>query len=200
MGLIVLIVFAVYTLLSIGLAIGAQYLGKRKGWKWCRWWTVGLVMFLIPTWDVPIGWLYFKHLCNTEAGMFVYKKIELPAEYFLEKGERDESYVIWSPYAYSEGNTINFNKVKNIYNINTVIDHDGFWNGRIKKKTTTIKEKKADNLLSEAISLYFIGGWAAKVGSDPMIIYADTPECPPPSDHDKYIHDKVVEETFIRKF
>ena len=35
-----------------------------------------IIMILIPTWDVIAGKIYFRHLCKTEGGLKVYKKIK----------------------------------------------------------------------------------------------------------------------------
>ena len=52
--------------------------------------TVGLIVFLIvliiPIADEIAGRIYFNHLCETEAGVKVYQKIELPADCWEEDG------------------------------------------------------------------------------------------------------------------
>lgn len=37
--------------------------------------------------DAIVGRLYFRHLCNTEAGVTIVKRVELPAEYYGDDGK-----------------------------------------------------------------------------------------------------------------
>lgn len=45
-----------------------------------------LAIFLMPFADGIAGRIYFNYLCATEAGVKVYKTVELPAEYWDEEG------------------------------------------------------------------------------------------------------------------
>lgn len=161
MGIIVLGVLLVYILLSIGLMAGAQYLGKRKGWKWSRWWTVGLVMLLIPTWDIPIGWVYFKYLCETQAGMFVHEKVKLSDEYFLDPGERNPRYQSTSRHAYARGGELDVIRIKKDYDIRSNLDRDYAILGSIHELRTTIRDDRGE-VIAVAVSYFFRGGWLSK--------------------------------------
>lgn len=198
MGLIVLFVLAVYILFSIGLAVGAHYLGKRKCWRWCRWWTIGLVMFLIPTWDIPIGRVYFNHLCNTEAGMFVYQDVQLPEEYFLKAGERNNRYPDRSEHAYAKGGELNLDRVKTAYDIKMDIDREYSVWGHISKMTTKITDKSSGEVLSESISFGSRGGWLFSMTPTPGI----GRECPdtvrPVKGRLHTLHSVLPEKTFER--
>jgi len=46
-----------------------------------------LLAFLIPFADEIVGRAYLSHLCSTEAGVKVYKTVELPKEYWDASGE-----------------------------------------------------------------------------------------------------------------
>lgn len=198
MGFIILVIFFIYTLISIVLAVGANNLGRRKGWKWCNWWVVLTFMILILVWDIPISKLYFKKLCADEAGYIVYRKVELPDRYFYDKGDRNESYTKNSPYAYAKGGEVRFDKVTKKFSIDSEFDHKSYMGGRIKKKTTLVSNISTGELLSRADSFFYIGGWVTKAISDPFIVYEGTEECPiTESGSSRNIHDKVVEETFI---
>jgi len=48
--------------------------------------AVLLVAGLASTWDELLGGPYFKHLCKTEGGVRVYKNVELPKEYWDDRG------------------------------------------------------------------------------------------------------------------
>jgi uncharacterized membrane protein len=52
--------------------------------------VVGVLVFallvLAPIADEIVGRAYFNHLCATEAGVKVYKTVELPADYWDEQG------------------------------------------------------------------------------------------------------------------
>lgn len=160
MGLIVLGFLLVYILISIALMVGADYLGKRKNWKWCRWWTVGLVMLLIPTWDIPIGWGYFKYLCEAEAGISVYERIELPEEYFLKPGERNKVYQSNSKFAYAKGGELDMEMINESYTLDTELYRDFSMWGNMFKRETIVSNRKGD-VLGKAISYFYRGGWVA---------------------------------------
>ena len=48
--------------------------------------SVFLLVFLVLFADEIVGKKYLDHLCATEAGVNVYQTVELPAEYWDEKG------------------------------------------------------------------------------------------------------------------
>ena len=196
MGLIVLIAFAIYVLLSIGLAVGAQYLGKRKGWKWCRWWTVGLVMLLIPTWDILPGYLYFTYLCNTKAGVFVYEQVELPEEYFLKAGDGDERYQKRSPHAYALGDELNQKKIEEDYRVQYRFDRDYSYWGHLFMNETVILNSSGKKL-GAARSFYYRGGW---VFSSLLMGMAGSHVCPDEGSpgSSEFIHSSIFEKVFKR--
>lgn len=48
------------------------------------------IFVLIPTWDVIPGRLYFQHLCEKEAGIKVFKTVEVDKSYLTPNGQPDE--------------------------------------------------------------------------------------------------------------
>ncbi|WP_143012134.1 hypothetical protein [Desulfuromonas thiophila] len=109
-----------------------------------------VVLLLIPTWDEIGGRIYLRHLCATQAGVKIYKTIELPAKYWDESGEP----MFFNQYGY--------------------LDHD-FWvkeldesGGRIEryssifsidKDTSPVKERLGQKVLAEVTTFRFWGGW-----------------------------------------
>lgn len=77
MGLIFLLVVAVYVLVSIGVVKGAIAYARKEGKSAKRWgWGAALVMYLIPFWDwIPTVAMH-RYYCATEAGFWVYKTPE----------------------------------------------------------------------------------------------------------------------------
>jgi len=47
----------------------------RKGWRFLRWIAV-LACFLIPTWDVILGYPVFWYLCHFKAGVKIYRTVD----------------------------------------------------------------------------------------------------------------------------
>jgi hypothetical protein len=179
MGLMVIIVLAVYIILSIGLAIGAHYIGKRQGWKWCRWWTVGLVMFLIPTWDIIPGRYHFHGLCEKDAGLYIYETAQVDGFYFKDGGSGQAMEFLSKGFEYLEA-TADINKLARYY----LNDHGELEKTHINKPTSkfvVLKErydslgfnsKKFEHRIEEVetgkvLSVYrrygYYGGWVEEI-------------------------------------
>lgn len=87
MGLALLLVFLGY----YGVAhVVSRAIGKRTGSQRARYVAIA-VFWLIPTWDILPGWLYFSRICEQEGGQKIFKRVELPDEYFFKPGELDQS-------------------------------------------------------------------------------------------------------------
>ncbi|MHB9119734.1 MAG: hypothetical protein ACYC2R_15905 [Burkholderiales bacterium] len=112
--------------------------------------TVIAIFILVPTWDIIPGKLYFNHLCENEAGVKVYKAVELPAEYWDEKGR------------------------PKFFNEQGYLDHkiladklDGFGGHveryssvfAIDKDISPVKEKSSQEVLAEVTTFLYWGGW-----------------------------------------
>lgn len=157
-GLIALVVFGIY----IGIALFC--IKKVKGKKQKIF--VSLIFILIPTADVIAGQIYFSYLCNTEAGQFVYKTVEVGDDYFLKTGEIDESRrgVYPDTYAIAKGGEINIRKIREKFDmpIGAEKSHlsDLF---HITQWKYYIKIKNTDELLSESIAFNYKGGWVENI-------------------------------------
>jgi hypothetical protein len=112
-----------------------------------------LLVFCVPFADEIAGRIYFNHLCATEAGVKVYHTVELPSEYWDEKGR------------------------PKFFNEHGYLDHD-FWVkeldesgghvGRyssvfsIDKDTSPVKERTSQKALAEVTTFRFWGGWVSR--------------------------------------
>lgn len=58
----------------------------RRAWQ-----ALCLAFFvLVPTWDIIPGQLYFQHLCDVEAGVKVFRMVEVDQSYFRPDGRPDD--------------------------------------------------------------------------------------------------------------
>jgi len=69
---------------TVYLVIG-NFIVKRIPNKWGKGIAIA-ILILIPTGDSIVGHLYFRYLCSSEAGVKVYQAVELPSEYWDERG------------------------------------------------------------------------------------------------------------------
>ncbi|MCH8079705.1 MAG: hypothetical protein IIA06_08005 [Proteobacteria bacterium] len=157
-GLIVLVVCIIY----ISIALFSIY--KVKGIKKKS--IVLLVFILIPTADVIVGKIYFRYLCNTQSGQFVYKAVELEDEYYFEAGEVDVTKHGRYPniYAIAKGGEVNIVKARVDFDMPfsaiTTNQSDLF---HITKWAYYIKQKDTGELLSESIAFLYKGGWVENI-------------------------------------
>lgn len=198
MGLVLLGVFISYVIITIVVLVIVVKVIPSKKWKWISGIVVVLASVLIPTWDIPIGRINFNHLCETQAGQFIYKQIPLGEEYFLKPGERDLRYQHDShPSAYAKGGELNMGKIKQEYMINTKLDRDYSRWGHIYKWETIISTVQSNEILSRAVSFHYRGGW---LGSRLMFGRAGREVCPENAlpGIKEYIHVTIVNKTFQR--
>lgn len=95
-----------------------------------RYWIGSILFFiLLPTWDVIIGKIYFNYLCENQAGLKVYKSVEVDgyldeSSYLIRNNEVSERDIInakrFLDYGFEfyeipivDGKVINFSKDKN---------------------------------------------------------------------------------------
>lgn len=71
---------------SIWIAVKLAKRFKQRSTKLAGGVGIFLLVFAVPFADEIAGYLYFNYLCATEAGVKVYKTVELPAEYWDEQG------------------------------------------------------------------------------------------------------------------
>ena len=81
-----------------------------------------LLFFALPFGDEIVGRTYFNYLCATEAGVKVYKTVELPAEYWDERG-RAKFYVNWDSHL---GKTYPLKYKPGTYSLFFHIDNAGY--------------------------------------------------------------------------
>lgn len=81
-----LIVLWVPVCLVLAILVGRKFIKKSLSLKITGGVAVFLITLLLPVSDEIAGRIYFNHLCETEAGVKVYKTIELPAEYWDKDG------------------------------------------------------------------------------------------------------------------
>lgn len=77
MGFVIVIVGALYLLISIGTVAWAVSHARKHGKSLKRWgWGAALVMYLIPFWDWIPTVAVHQYYCATESGFWVYKTLE----------------------------------------------------------------------------------------------------------------------------
>src|ERR1039457_1543473 len=82
------IIIVLYFYIRLAMWVAKSMASKRESnlWKWSVRSVVALIFIIIPTAYSIAGDIYFDHLCSTEAGVKIYQTVELPAEYWDEKG------------------------------------------------------------------------------------------------------------------
>jgi hypothetical protein len=76
-GLMVLLAFVVYLLISIGVVKWAVRYARKHDRSAKRWgWSAALVMYLIPFWDWLPTVATHQYYCATESGFWVYKTLD----------------------------------------------------------------------------------------------------------------------------
>lgn len=99
------------------------------------------VFVLIPTWDIVPGYLYFNHLCEKEAGVKVFKTVEVDRTYFIANGQPDEK------------------KLADHYGSSFKVDRDFSAIFHITKIESAIQDKRTGETLGTATSLTYYWGW-----------------------------------------
>ena len=99
------------------------------------------VFVLIPTWDIIPGQLYFNHLCEKEAGIKVFRTVEMEKEYFLPNGQPDEK------------------KLAGRYSRDFRLDKDFSPLFHIAKRESVIQNVQTGDVLGTATDFSYRGGW-----------------------------------------
>lgn len=165
-GLYILVVGGIYFLLAVFVTFWLASRPKKTIHQVIVYIFVASVFVLIPTADVIVGKIYFRYLCNTQSGQFVYKTVEVGDEYFLKSGELDKSKFGKDPsgYAIAEGGEFNIENIRAKFDMPfsaiTTSQSDLF---HITKWTYFIKRKNNSELLSESISFLYKGGWVENI-------------------------------------
>lgn len=137
MGLFVLVGFIAYILLAT-LIVSA--IGKYSGSKIAKYAAI-VVLVLIPVWDIIPGQLYFQHLCETEAGVKVFREVEVDLSYFKPDGKLDDQ------------------KLTERYPHVTRFDRNFSPAFHIAKTESTIQDKQTKEILGTAANFSHRGGW-----------------------------------------
>ena len=85
-ALTILVVLVVYLLIAVLVTWAIAKRQKSGKAKWLAGFFSVAVFVLIPTWDWVLGSIYFKYLCEVDAGFKVYQTVKLGREFFDEKG------------------------------------------------------------------------------------------------------------------
>ena len=111
---------------------------------------VFILTFLLPFADEIAGTIYFNHLCTTQAGVKVYKTVELPAEYWDERGRamffNQQGYIdrdFWAKKINESGGRME--RYSSVFGID--------------KDNSTVVDKEKGDLLGEIITFRHWGGW-----------------------------------------
>lgn len=140
---LILVVLAI----AIWIAAKAAKRFERRSAKIAVGLLVFLLIFFVPFGDEVAGRMYLSHLCATEAGVKVYKTIELPAEYWDEQGrakfydEKNGNFYLSKEYPTEL-------KIERNYSI-----------FHIDRLATLLRDQKKEQLFSERVSYMYWGGW-----------------------------------------
>lgn len=155
-GFLVLLGPLVFVVLWLPLCLWiARKVAKRftGGARWASGAAAFFVVLLLPFADSIAGRIYLNHLCSTEAGVKVYQTVELPAEYWDEKGK---------PRFFNDYGRLDHGLMEN------KLDGFGVRVERyssvfaIDKNIHSIKEKSSQKLLAEVTTFGFLGGWVSR--------------------------------------
>jgi hypothetical protein len=128
-------------ILYILLAWLVVYLVKKyTGSTIAKYFTVA-VFILIPSWDILPGRLYFQRLCKKEAGIKVFKTVEVEKTYFKSDGAPDEE------------------RLSHRFKSQMEVDRKFSSIFHIAKIESSIQDYESGELLATATDLRYHGGW-----------------------------------------
>lgn len=173
-------------------------------------WIAITIFILIPTWDVILGRLYFYSLCITEGGQNIYKVVEISKEYYSPnalkaKLPEGQEWEIGREYVmHIEGDhpavkrTFRFvpdlEKLKDRYEIHIAKD-DSLKVLGTQRRYSYVKDKQTSELLGEATSFLYWGGWFANFSG----LHVTAAECPTDPINLNYVHSPFLEKVFTLK-
>ncbi|MGH6636590.1 MAG: hypothetical protein ACRED0_10845 [Gammaproteobacteria bacterium] len=158
-GLIMLVVFVLYLLVAISVTRWLARIPKRSSYKWLMALLTLAVFALIPTWDEVLGRMYFKHLCETEGGVKVYKTVGLGPEYWEKDGTikfvrgRVDELPRAGHFRMPVG------KVGDRYLITDNVKRRYVQSFRIDKDWYAVVDRRTQEVMAERISFLYWGGW-----------------------------------------
>lgn len=133
LGLIAYVVMAKFIVKAIG---------KYSESKVARYGAIA-VFVLIPTWDIVPGQAYFHHLCRKDAGVKVFKTVQVEKAYFLPNGEPDQKKLAER----FEGPLKFDDEFSRLFHIRMAVG--------------SVVEKQTGETLGTATNLSHFGGWVA---------------------------------------
>lgn len=151
-GLYIIFVGVVYVLLGLFIANRLVRLAIKPFHKTLIALAVVLIFVLIPIWDIILGQLYFKYLCETEGGIKIYKQVILLEKYW---DERSNPAFITSVGKFDPEPLNNQYKFINIHQAPDSVAE--FLN--IEQTVKSIIKTESDEILGQYILFYYFGGW-----------------------------------------
>lgn len=145
---------------SIWVAIKLAKRFKQRSTKLAGGVGIFLLLFLLPFGDEIAGRIYLSHLCATEAGVKVYKTVELPAEYWEADGK--PRYLAANGFVDMKllPNRFEWHNVDEPY-VDSVI--------KIEKWRWELVDKETQNVLGEKITYMRRFGWINRFSPAPNI-------------------------------
>lgn len=182
---------------------------KRLPSKKAKWIAIA-VFVLIPTWDEIAGRLYFYVLCASEGGQKIYKTIEIGKEYYgptaknakLPDGIQWEVGKVYTIHVEGDHPTVKRSvrfvpdpdKLKDRYEI-AVAKNDSLRILGVQRRHSYVKVKRTGELLGEATSFLYWGGWIANSSG----LHITATECPTKPTNPDYVHSPFLEKLFPLK-
>jgi hypothetical protein len=129
----------------------ARLVVKRVKSKTAKFAVIALLT-LIPTWDIVPGKIYFNHLCETEAGVKAYRTVELPAEYWDEKGQAK---------FFKKNGDLDHSILKNRFGEPSLTKPNSAFFG-IDQTHQQLVDNSNQEILGEVVSFMYWGGWISR--------------------------------------
>ncbi len=133
-----------------------------------------VIFVLLPTWDIIPSRLYFKHLCEHQAGIRVVKIVEIDKSYLKRDGKPDDKRLL-EDYTQFSKHDPNFSS----------------W-AHITKIEGGIEVKQTSELLGTVTDFVYYGGWlGSRIDPNSPIT------CPVFPNH--FVHDLIWQAVFKQK-
>ena len=177
-ALALLLALIVYGVLAYSVVRSLGWLGRvcvfSPAWTRALQGFTLAVFVLLPTWDIIPSRLYFEHLCETEAGIKVFRTVEVDQSYFRSDGVPDDKKLL-DRYVQSSKRTPDYS----------------LW-AHIAKVEGTIQDRETGELLGVARDFTYYGGWV-----EATIAPMSPITCPRFPNH--VIHDIIWQEIFKQR-
>lgn len=145
-----ILAFAMYVWIAVKTTRWLASLPSTSSAKWFVMISSAAVFILLPIWDEIAGRIYFRHLCESEGGIKVYKTIELGSAYWNPDGT--PKFII--------GRLLVDRKLladKLGFERNTQDESQSFFRIRTSKEIVRIRE--TDDVLGSYSHFIHYGGW-----------------------------------------